>query len=310
MSDEPTRIKDDPQLSESVRLDLECAAEEWDADYDVNAGHSRFMASLGLGPGPGHGASGSGDGTGSGGGGPSAAPPPAAAAGLGASTTAAAGSKLTVIGGITVAVVVTSAAIGGTLWMNTRGDQGSTVRGTTPTASRRAAAGKASGAPVAPFEEARAAEAAVLESTKPPSTERTRRRSRSRARHRTSGTRARTEPPHVVDRAREESTESGAQADYEETPPPEDSAIRREIAHLARTRAALSQDPALALSLARAGQREFAGGMLGEERSAIAIFALSRLGRNDEAAATARTHLTHHPRGPFSDRVRRIAEGR
>ncbi len=83
--------------------------------------------------------------------------------------------------------------------------------------------------------------------------------------------------------------------------------VAREIAQLAAARAALPSDPARALALAEAGRREFPRGVLTEEREAVAIFALERLGGAPELATRAARFLERYPQGPFSERVRRIA---
>ena len=81
----------------------------------------------------------------------------------------------------------------------------------------------------------------------------------------------------------------------------------QEVAQLARARSALAADPAQALALAEEGHQLFHAGILREEREAIAIFALERLGRSQGAAARARAHLLRYPRGPFAERLRPIA---
>jgi hypothetical protein len=89
-------------------------------------------------------------------------------------------------------------------------------------------------------------------------------------------------------------------------PEPPDDRIAREIESLARTRAALGTDPAAALALATAGDREFPDGLLGQEREAIAILALDRLGRAAEARDRAGRFLDRYPRGPFTQRIQAV----
>jgi hypothetical protein len=88
-------------------------------------------------------------------------------------------------------------------------------------------------------------------------------------------------------------------------PAPDDDRYRREIAQLDEARRALGSDPARALRLASAGQREFPRGMYGEERAAIRIVALARLGRLDEARRLGEPFLRRHPHGTLSAEVRR-----
>jgi hypothetical protein len=60
-----------------------------------------------------------------------------------------------------------------------------------------------------------------------------------------------------------------------------------EAALLERARRALASDPKLALSLARRHEKEFPNGNLRQEREVIAIEALRRLGRSNEATHRA-----------------------
>jgi hypothetical protein len=87
-----------------------------------------------------------------------------------------------------------------------------------------------------------------------------------------------------------------------------DEQLRAEIGQLARIRSQLESDPAQALALAREGQRRFAGGMFGEERAALVVFALDRLDRRAEAERQARRFIAAHPVGPFTSRVRAVLE--
>lgn len=82
---------------------------------------------------------------------------------------------------------------------------------------------------------------------------------------------------------------------------------RLEIAQLAKARRLLASDPSAALALAEQGQRRFPEGLFSEERAAIALFALHRLGRVDQVRARAERFLARHPNGPFSARVRALA---
>ncbi|HZH04890.1 MAG TPA: hypothetical protein VEY30_13980 [Myxococcaceae bacterium] len=85
-----------------------------------------------------------------------------------------------------------------------------------------------------------------------------------------------------------------------------DGLVRREVAHLGRTRAMLERDPSSALRLAEEGHASFEQGILREEREALALFALARLGRTDELKDRGERYLTHYPRGPFAERVRSL----
>lgn len=74
---------------------------------------------------------------------------------------------------------------------------------------------------------------------------------------------------------------------------------RREIAQLIRIRSLLARDPAAALRLAERSEREFPGGLLSEERRALAIVALARTGARESAAIKARDYLARYPQSPM-----------
>ena len=83
------------------------------------------------------------------------------------------------------------------------------------------------------------------------------------------------------------------------------SALAQETARLAELRAAAASDPARALALAVETDRAFPRGVFSEEREAIAVGALARLGRTSEARARAEAFLATHPKSPFAEGVRR-----
>ncbi len=80
--------------------------------------------------------------------------------------------------------------------------------------------------------------------------------------------------------------------------------VQREFAQLARVRAALEHGASAALALADAGNREFPHGMLAEERDALAIRALARLGRIAELHRRGAIYLQRFPRGIHTAEVR------
>jgi hypothetical protein len=80
--------------------------------------------------------------------------------------------------------------------------------------------------------------------------------------------------------------------------------LQREVAHLKSVRRALASDPALALNLANAGHAEFKGGVLYQEREALALQALNALGRRAELEQRGARYLKSFPSGSFSDQVR------
>jgi hypothetical protein len=77
----------------------------------------------------------------------------------------------------------------------------------------------------------------------------------------------------------------------------------QEFRLLRAARRALSTEPARALGLADEHARRFPSGMLGQEREAIAIEALTRLGRASEARSRAKNFLGRFPRSPYRARV-------
>ena len=74
---------------------------------------------------------------------------------------------------------------------------------------------------------------------------------------------------------------------------------------MAQLRRALRSDPARALALANAGQQEFRRGQLVEEREAIAVLALARLGRRAELDRRGARFLRRYPRSAFAERIER-----
>ena len=81
----------------------------------------------------------------------------------------------------------------------------------------------------------------------------------------------------------------------------------RESALLQRAQSALADDPARALTLTNQHRRSFPSGALSEEREAIAIQALRRLGREPEARARAARFETKYPNSVHRSRVQATA---
>jgi hypothetical protein len=81
---------------------------------------------------------------------------------------------------------------------------------------------------------------------------------------------------------------------------------REEYMQLASVRALAARDPAAALAAAAEGDRLYPNGILRQEREAIAIDSLARIGRRDEAARRAEAFLRSYPNGPFSERMKQI----
>jgi hypothetical protein len=77
---------------------------------------------------------------------------------------------------------------------------------------------------------------------------------------------------------------------------------------VAQARRALAGDPSRSLEITRELEREFPNGVLEEERRALAIRALTQLGRADEARVAAKSFLVEFPDGPHAAAVRRAIE--
>ena len=82
--------------------------------------------------------------------------------------------------------------------------------------------------------------------------------------------------------------------------------VREEVDQAAAARTMLAARPNDALAAAEAGHRRFPSGVVYPEREAIAIEALTRLGRHDEARSRAAVFLQQTPKGPLAERVRRL----
>ncbi|MDF2693626.1 MAG: hypothetical protein K0S65_2009, partial [Labilithrix sp.] len=76
-----------------------------------------------------------------------------------------------------------------------------------------------------------------------------------------------------------------------------------EIELLQRAKAALVSDPERALSITSEQARAYPSGEFVQEREVIAVEALSRLGRKDEAVRRARALVKQFPRTPYAARL-------
>jgi hypothetical protein len=81
-----------------------------------------------------------------------------------------------------------------------------------------------------------------------------------------------------------------------------------ETRQLARLRSLAGTDPAQALALATEGGRRFPRGTFAQEREAIAIAMLVRLGRTGEARTRAEMFVAAYPRSAFNERVRTLTK--
>ncbi|WP_437577171.1 tetratricopeptide repeat protein [Sorangium sp. So ce887] len=87
----------------------------------------------------------------------------------------------------------------------------------------------------------------------------------------------------------------------------ESDALLREATRLEQARARLAQSPEASLAALDEHRREFPRGQLTAEREFIAIDALMRLGRTEEARAHAEAFLARYASSPYAERVRRLA---
>jgi hypothetical protein len=87
-----------------------------------------------------------------------------------------------------------------------------------------------------------------------------------------------------------------------------DDRLREEVAQLAAIRRELERDPGRALALAEEARARFGAGALEEEREALAILALGKLGRGAELRARGARFLQRFPQGAFAAKVRGLLE--
>ncbi len=82
--------------------------------------------------------------------------------------------------------------------------------------------------------------------------------------------------------------------------------LRQEVSQLAQVRRVVKSDPAAALALAEQGHREFRDGALYQEREALALQALSQLGRAAAVESRGTAFLAQFPQSSFAPEVRRM----
>src|SRR5205085_9990249 len=85
--------------------------------------------------------------------------------------------------------------------------------------------------------------------------------------------------------------------------------VKTEAQLLQQAQAGLADDPALALAQATEHARRFPGGALSQEREVIAILALQKLGRLDEARARAERFLARYPASAHRRRMEALVGG-
>jgi hypothetical protein len=87
---------------------------------------------------------------------------------------------------------------------------------------------------------------------------------------------------------------------------PVDPALAAEVRHLSEMRARLADRPEEVVSGAAAGTATFTSGALAEEREALAIEALAKLGRKEEARARAAAFHARYPKSPLGAHLRAL----
>lgn len=85
--------------------------------------------------------------------------------------------------------------------------------------------------------------------------------------------------------------------------------VADEVAHMAELRRIARSQPARALAMARDGERRFREGLFSEERRAIEVLSLYRLGRTAAARRQARRFLERYPNSTQAGVVRPILAG-
>lgn len=199
-------------------------------------------------------------------------------------------------GSLAAKLLLGAALIGGVAWWSTARDESpamdpgaSTTPAATPAAQPEPAAAPRSSAPTAapaPAAEPASAELALAPEEEP-----------------------RVDAPqaHVEAAVQPRGTRIRGASSGEATPGTEspDDAVVREAKQIQAARRALGTDAARALSLTQSIAKEFPRGQLVEERLAIAIRALAKLGRMDEARSQAEVFLEAYARGAHANAVRR-----
>jgi hypothetical protein len=274
----PLRLRDDPTVARALRDDLAREAARSGADYDVGAGLARFEAALS----------------------PRAPTPRGHEGGAPQAPGAAVAGGKTVLGAAIKGALLGLAVIGGAAAIGDRSP--SPVSVAAPLALSRSSVARLEAPAVAPSETAHPALPSPPDVTKPPATPAPPRRP--------APSEATPAPPAQA---------SAAEIAPEPAPPApllpgaggtslpaKDDALAAEMEHLVRLRTLRDADPAQALALAAEGSRRFPAGYFAQEREAIAIAALVRLGRQTEARARAGAFLSSYPRSAFGERIRNL----
>lgn len=82
----------------------------------------------------------------------------------------------------------------------------------------------------------------------------------------------------------------------------------REAKLISDARTAMKTDAAEALKLLTDARSEFPRGLLREEREALTILSLQKLGRSRQAKASAKRFLEKHDEGPYAEAIRQVLD--
>lgn len=93
-------------------------------------------------------------------------------------------------------------------------------------------------------------------------------------------------------------------ASHKKAEPPSVEDVRAEASLVDRAKRSLAGAPSMALELTDEAKRDFPNGMLVEEREAIAVQALAKLGRTEQAKQRGERFLSRYARGAHASAVR------
>ncbi len=85
--------------------------------------------------------------------------------------------------------------------------------------------------------------------------------------------------------------------------------LLEEVRLVAGARAAIEHNPKQALTILAQAQTDFPAGSLVEDREALAVFARLKIGERAVASAEAKKFLDRFPRGPYTAKMKVIADG-
>lgn len=113
----------------------------------------------------------------------------------------------------------------------------------------------------------------------------------------------------VDDEAEPEARPKKSKTPRKKAEPPSVEDVRAEASLVDRAKRSLSGSPSTALELTNEAKRDFPNGMLVEEREAIAVQALAKLGRTEQAKQRGERFLSRYGRGAHASAVRSALDG-